>query len=138
MVTQIMTAASEMRGSPVKDSPLSKEGWLTRNDYKMGTFAELSSNLPEALQHYNVTYQSLVNGLLASTMLLPPRTKRWAEAKVLSDCLNLRICKLHLYRNDGDAAWEHFKNHVKRFTELSQGWGIGEMTFEYWSWLGKQ
>lgn len=137
-MSQIVSAAAEIRGSPIKDTPLSKEGWLARNDYKLGTFAELTSNLSEALGHYLSAYHTLANELLASTMLLPPRTKRWAEAKVLSDCLNLKICKLYLYRNDGDNAWDQFKTHIKRFTELSQGWGIGEMTFEFWSWLGKQ
>ncbi|UZJ54555.1 hypothetical protein CBS101457_003875 [Exobasidium rhododendri] len=138
-ISQIMTAASDIRGSPIKDTPLSKEGWLARNSYKLGTFAELMSrDTNDALGHYLGTYQVLVNELLASTMFLPPRTKRWAEAKVLSDCISFKICKIHLYRNDGDSAWEQFKIHIKRFTELSQGWGIGEMTFEYWSWLGKQ
>lgn len=138
-VSQIMSAATEIRGSPIKDVPLSKEGWIARNDYKLGTFAELMSrDSNDALGHYLNAYQTLANELLASTMLLPPRTKRWAEAKVLSDCINLRICRIHLYRMDGESAWDQFKTHIKRFTELSQGWGIGEMTFEFWSWLGKQ
>lgn len=137
-VSQIMSAATEIRGNPIKDSPLSKEGWLARNEYKLGTFAEMTCNLNEALTHYTGAYQILVNELLASTMLLPPRTKRWAEAKVLSDCLSFKISRIHLYRNDGDGAWDQFKVHLKRFTELSQGWGIGEITLEFWSWLGKQ
>lgn len=28
--------------------------------------------------------------------------------------------------------------HVRRFTELSRGWGIGEETFEFWSWVARQ
>lgn len=140
LVTQIMTAAAQLRGNnmPIKDPPLSREGWLVRNDVKLGTFAELSANLAEALQHYETAYHSLSTELLTSTLLLPPRTKRWAEAKVLADTLSVRISKLHLYANDGEAAWRQFRLHIKRFTELSQGWGIGEMTFEFWSWLGKQ
>ena len=31
-----------------------------------------------------------------------------------------------------------FVVHVKRFSDLSRGWGIGEETFEYWSWLARQ
>lgn len=138
VVSQIMTAAAEIRGSQIKDNALSREGWLARSDYKMGTFAELGGNLDDALTHYTNAYQMLANDLLTSTLLLPPRTKRWAEAKVLADTLSVRISKLLLYRDDGEGAWVQFRSHVKKFTELSQGWGIGAMTFEFWSWLGKQ
>lgn len=31
-----------------------------------------------------------------------------------------------------------FVVHVKRFSDMSRGWGIGEETFEYWSWLARQ
>jgi hypothetical protein len=31
-----------------------------------------------------------------------------------------------------------FVVHVKRFSDLSRGWGIGEETYEYWSWLARQ
>lgn len=137
-VSQIMAAASEMRGHTIKDTPLSRDGWMARTDYKLGTFAELTANFDEALTHYINAYHTLSRDLLSSTLLLPPRTKRWAEAKVLADTLSFRISKMLLYRGDGEGAWEKFRAHVKRYTEMSQGWGIGETTFEFWSWLGKQ
>jgi len=28
--------------------------------------------------------------------------------------------------------------HLKRFGDLSRGWGIGEETFEFWSWIARQ
>lgn len=137
-VTQILTAASEIRDHPIKDEPLSRDGWMARSDYKLGIFAELASNFDEALAHYTDAYQILSKDLLTSTLLLPPRTKRWAEAKVLADTVSCRISRLFLYGGDTDGAWHQFRMHIKRFTELSQGWGIGETTFEFWSWLGKQ
>jgi hypothetical protein len=27
---------------------------------------------------------------------------------------------------------------MRRFADLSRGWGIGEETFEYWSWMARQ
>ena len=34
--------------------------------------------------------------MFGSTAILPPRTKRWAEAKVLADCINLKVwCQSH-------------------------------------------
>lgn len=32
----------------------------------------------------------------------------------------------------------HFNKHLHRFAELSRGWGIGEETFEFWSWVARQ
>lgn len=32
----------------------------------------------------------------------------------------------------------HFNRHLRRLTELSHNWGIGEDSFEFWSWAGRQ
>ncbi|KAG5219790.1 Trafficking protein particle complex [Salix suchowensis] len=40
-------------------------------------------------RHYQDAYDMLVI-MFGSTVILPPRTKRWAEAKVLSDCINIK------------------------------------------------
>ena len=120
---------------------LSREGWIVRSEYKLAVFAELAGDMQEALLRYREAYDLLCNSptcLLGSTLMLPPRTKRWAEAKVLADTLSARICKLLLYADDGEGAAIFFRRHLSRFTELSTGWGIGAMTFEYWSWLSKQ
>jgi hypothetical protein len=73
-----------------------------------------------------------------STSTLPPRTKRWAEAKVLADCVAIKICKLYLYANETSRALAFFKRHLSKFEELSRGWGISEDTFEFWSWVARQ
>lgn len=73
-----------------------------------------------------------------SSPLLIPRTKRWAEAKVLADCLAIKIAKMNLYLNETNRAVEQLNRHVGKFKELSNIWGIGEKTFEFWSWLSKQ
>ncbi|PWY98037.1 hypothetical protein BCV70DRAFT_165767 [Testicularia cyperi] len=120
---------------------LSREGWIVRSEYKLAVFAELQGDNTEALLRYREAYELLCISptcLLGSTRLLPPRTKRWAEAKVLADTLCIKICKHLLYGDDGEAAARFFRRHLTRFTELSTGWGIGSTTFEYWSWLGKQ
>lgn len=43
-----------------------------------------------------------------------------------------------LYEGDGARVTVPFFVHVKRFSDLSRGWGIGEETFEYWSWIARQ
>src|SRR6266404_871261 len=92
--------------------------------------------------------------MFGSTNILPPRTKRWAEAKVLADCINLKvlsfllsryskilflqICKLYLYNNEHALALSQHTIHTRRFSDFSRGWGIGEETFEFWSWIARQ
>ena len=44
------------------------------------------------LRHYQDAYASLVI-MFGSTATLPPRTKRWAEAKVLADSINIKVCR---------------------------------------------
>ncbi|KIR26900.1 hypothetical protein I309_04279 [Cryptococcus deuterogattii LA55] len=116
---------------------LGPQGWAVRYDWKMAWFAEVRGELDVARRHYEDCWNELAK-LFSSTTTLPPRTKRWAEAKVLADCVAVRICKLSLYEGDGTRALNSFHVHLKRFGELSRGWGIGEETFEFWSWLSRQ
>jgi trafficking protein particle complex subunit 11 len=46
-----------------------------------------------AFRHYQDAYATLVI-MFGSTAILPPRTKRWAEAKVLADSINVKVCLL--------------------------------------------
>ncbi|KAG6861710.1 hypothetical protein C0995_013279 [Termitomyces sp. Mi166 len=112
--------------------PLRSEGWTVRYEYKMACFAEFRGEdevalksvktVPDrvslthvlSIRHYQDAHSMLVV-MFGSTAILPPRTKRWAEAKVLADCINLKI-----------------------FCDFSRGWGLGEETFEYWSWIARQ
>ncbi|WVQ71632.1 hypothetical protein IAR50_001172 [Cryptococcus sp. DSM 104548] len=116
---------------------LSPQGWAVRYDWKLGWFAEIRGEIEMARRHYEDCWNELAK-MFASTTTLPPRTKRWAEAKVLADCVATRICKLSLYDAEGPRALGSFSVHLKRFGDLSRGWGIGEDTFEFWSWVARQ
>ncbi|EJD46843.1 hypothetical protein AURDEDRAFT_86850 [Auricularia subglabra TFB-10046 SS5] len=120
-----------------KPMPLRPAGWSVRYDYKLATFAEFRAEEEVARKHYEDCWIQLVD-MFSSTGVLPPRTKRWAEAKVLADCISLKICKLYLYHGEHARALAHVNRHVQRFAELSRAWGIGEEMFEYWSWLARQ
>ncbi|KAI0687431.1 Gryzun, putative trafficking through golgi-domain-containing protein [Cytidiella melzeri] len=117
--------------------PLRPEGWTVRYEYKMACFAEFRGEDEVALKHYHDAYANL-QIMFGSTAILPPRTKRWAEGKVLADCLSVKICKLYLYNNEHSLALSHHSMHIRKFADLSRGWGIGEETFEFWSWLARQ
>lgn len=41
-------------------------------------------------RHYQGAYDMLVI-MFGSPAILPPRTKRWAEAKVLADAINIKV-----------------------------------------------
>lgn len=69
---------------------LRPEGWTVRYEYKMACFAEFRGEDEVALKHYQDAYSTLVL-MFGSTAILPPRTKRWAEAKVLADCINVKV-----------------------------------------------
>jgi len=104
-------------------------------------------------RHYQDAYTTLMI-MFGSTAILPPRTKRWAEAKVLADTINVKvrvhvlartlvrlprqISKLYLYNQEYSLALSHHNSHMRRFADFSRGWGIGEETFEYWSWMARQ
>ncbi|KAH9942206.1 Foie gras liver health family 1-domain-containing protein [Epithele typhae] len=117
--------------------PLRPEGWTVRYEYKMACFAEFRGEDQVALKHYQDAYSTL-NIMFGSTAILPPRTKRWAEAKVLADCINVKIVKLYLYNNEHALALSNQNSHMRKFADFSRGWGIGEETFEFWSWLARQ
>ncbi|KJA28858.1 hypothetical protein HYPSUDRAFT_33253 [Hypholoma sublateritium FD-334 SS-4] len=117
--------------------PLRPEGWTVRYEYKMACFAEFRSEDEVALKHYQDAYGMLII-MFGSTAILPPRTKRWAEAKVLADCINIKIVKLYLYNNEHALALSHHNTHIRQFGDFSRGWGIGEETFEFWSWVARQ
>ena len=51
---------------------------------------------------------------------------------------SFQITKLYLYNNEHALALSHHNLHMRRFADFSRGWGIGEETFEYWSWMARQ
>lgn len=57
---------------------------------------------------------------------------------MLADCINVKIAKLYLYNNEHALALAHHSKHMRKFGDFSRGWGIGEETFEYWSWMARQ
>ena len=49
-----------------------------------------------------------------------------------------QIVKLYLYNNEHALALSNHNSHMRKFADFSRGWGIGEETFEFWSWLARQ
>ncbi|CAG8557135.1 1723_t:CDS:10 [Racocetra persica] len=125
-------------------APLSIQGWMFRYDYKMATFAEFRQEIDASIHYYESAYTLLVDFLAPQSAItpgapgLPARSKRWVEARVLADCINLKICKLNLYIDAPSAALAQLNKHIATFKRLCNTLEIGDDTFEYWSWLSKQ
>ncbi|OCF54163.1 hypothetical protein L486_08360 [Kwoniella mangroviensis CBS 10435] len=134
-VSQNILSPSTAQGHGQGPRALGPQGWAVRYDWKAGWFAEVRGDFETARRHYEDCWNELAK-MFSSTTTLPPRTKRWAEAKVLADCV--AICKLLLYDDQGPRVLNPFFVHLKRFGDLSRGWGIGEETFEFWSWIARQ
>jgi hypothetical protein len=49
-----------------------------------------------------------------------------------------QVAKLYLYNNEHALALSHHNTHIRKFGDFSRGWGIGEETFEFWSWIARQ
>ncbi|KAG0750066.1 hypothetical protein G6F16_001788 [Rhizopus arrhizus] len=129
-------------GSTTEQQPLSVSGWIFRYDLKTAFFQECKQEIDGALKSYEAAYHSLTELLSSSSAsgqsLLPVNSRRWNEARVLSDCINIKICKLYLYMNDPTVALAQLNGHLHMFQSYSPSWGIGEQTFEYWACLSKQ
>ncbi|KAJ3808756.1 hypothetical protein EV368DRAFT_42124, partial [Lentinula lateritia] len=119
-------------------APLKPEGWTVRYEYKMASFAEFRGEYEVALKHYQDAYAAL-------TMFSPvpgnggSRTKRWAEAKVLADTINIKIVKLYLYNSETGLALAQQRLHVKTFPVVAgfTGGAADEGSYEYWSWVSR-
>lgn len=131
--------ASQNRSAP----PISPQALNVRYEYKAAVFAEFRGEVEVALKHYEDCYFALAELFSQPTasgaMQLQARTKRWAEAKVLIDCIVVKICKLYLYSGNSPYGLATYRHHVKRFAAISEDkWKIGQDSYEYWSWVSKQ
>ena len=69
--------------------PLDAKGWSIRINFKLAAYSEYKQELDAAIKYYELAYAELVD-LFSSTASLPPRTKRWTEARVLADSISYK------------------------------------------------
>lgn len=127
------TRASEVRTG---GRALNAEGWRVRDEFKSGFWAEIRGDWETARKHYHLSYQALLS--LFASGHLHARTKRWAEAKVLSDALVLRLSRLSLYLRQAGQSAALVRAHVVAFARLGEGWGMRPGGWEWASWEGRQ
>ncbi|KZT35207.1 hypothetical protein SISSUDRAFT_1064673 [Sistotremastrum suecicum HHB10207 ss-3] len=122
---------------------LSPAGWHIRYEFKQACFAELRGENEVALKHYLQTLHLLHEYFTAShpngSFIIAPRTKRWAEAKVLADCVAIKILAHHLSPPAAPRLTvSHFNSHIQTFSDFLKAWGMDESGWEFWSWRARQ
>ncbi|KAI8970457.1 Gryzun, putative trafficking through golgi-domain-containing protein [Mycotypha africana] len=131
--------------SSTEPQPLSVMGWMLRYEYKAAFFHEIKQEIEGALKSFEAAYGILSEMLLPTASVttmgnvnLVIHSNRWEEARILIDCINLKICRFHLYLNDSAAALAQLNGHLHMFQSYAPSWGMAEQTFEYWAWLSTQ
>lgn len=140
-------------GSAPPAQPLTTQALNVRYDYKAGVFAEFRGETEVSLKHYEDCYSGLLDLLVPPPVpstsatqpsgglaaFIAPRTKRWAEARVLLDTLSFKISKGYLYLNNPQYALAQLRLHVLRVQRISRAyWGMKEQGWEECAWRGKQ
>lgn len=135
----------ERNGTGTPHVSLNNAALNVRYEFKAATFAEFRAEIEVALKHYEDCYSALLDLFVNPVSPTNPhpfilaRTKRWAEARVLADCLVVKICKMYLYSGNAEYASLTYNDHIRRLFYISADkWGIDKSSFEYWSWESKQ
>jgi len=52
--------------------------------------------------------------------ILDQNSKEWDEAKMLADCINIKICQLYLYKEQPLSAFSQFQTHIQKYKTLPE------------------
>lgn len=75
---------------PNQPAPLDAKGWSVRTNFKLAAYSEYKQELDVAVKFYEIAYNELTD-LFSSTAILPPRSKRWTEARILADSISYKV-----------------------------------------------
>jgi trafficking protein particle complex subunit 11 len=76
-------------------APLDAKGWSVRTNFKLAAYSEYKQELDVAIKFYDLAYNELID-LFSSTAILPPRSRRWKEARILADSISYKVQSLCL------------------------------------------
>ena len=75
---------------PNQAVPLDTKGWSVRTNFKLAAYSEYKQELDVAIKFYEIAYNELMD-LFSSTAMLPPRSQRWRESRVLADSIAYKV-----------------------------------------------
>jgi len=115
--------------TPMPDGTLSVSGWNVRYDLKSGFIAEFRQDMDIAIKNYENAYLELRNMFDSNPTnsnnnltkpILDQNSKEWDEAKMLADCINIKICQLYLYKEQPLSAFSQFQTHIQKYKTLPE------------------
>ncbi|KAK3725138.1 hypothetical protein LTR37_000649 [Vermiconidia calcicola] len=112
---------------------LSTPGWNVRYEVKQGVFAEFRQEMDVADRHYSASIHELFSseGIFEATASWSPR---WDEARLLCDCLALRVLKCQLWVSSTTGAVQSWVNYKARMKDLVDRRGKGSTTYGWDAW----
>ncbi|KAL1915276.1 uncharacterized protein VTP21DRAFT_7552 [Calcarisporiella thermophila] len=138
--SRLPSLSSQLDSNGLPSNSLSLQGWMLRYDIKSAVFSEFRQDYESAIKHLESAYAILL-GMFTSTPDQPslqPGTKRWAEARLLADVINFKICKFYLYIDAPTVALFTLNKHLNGLRALPNAWTLSGDSFDYWSWLSRQ
>ena len=126
-------APAQSATSPVGTSGLSTPGWNVRYEVKQGILAEIRQEMDVADRHYTTAIDELFNaeGIFEAT---PSWSPRWEEARVLCDCLALRVLRCQLWNSMTTGAAHSWMRYKARMKDLIDRRGKGSGTYGWEAW----
>ena len=112
---------------------LSTPGWNVRYEVKQGIFAEFRQEMDVAERHYSAAIDELFNpeGIFEAT---PSWSPRWDEARLLCDCLALRVLRCLLWSSSTTNAAKSWVDYKARMKDLIDRRGKGSQTYGWEAW----
>jgi len=111
------------------DGSLSISGWSVRYDLKSAFIAEFRQDMDISIKNYENAYleiRNMFNSNPSSTNsnsnkpILEKYSKEWEEAKILADCINIKICQLYFYKEQPLSAFSQFQTHIQKYKTLPE------------------
>ncbi|KAK3704282.1 hypothetical protein LTR37_013956 [Vermiconidia calcicola] len=112
---------------------LSTPGWNVRYEVKQGVFAEFRQEMEVAERHYSASIHELFSseGIFEATANWSPS---WEEARLLCDCLALRVLRCQLWVSSTTGAVQSWVNYKARMKDLVDRRGKGSATYGWDAW----
>lgn len=111
---------------------LSLPEWNMRYDFKTAVLSEFRRELEPAIRSYDQTYEQLLGQDIMDT--IPSWSKRWDEARMLSDVIAIRCLRLHLWMGQPSLAVRRWQAHRDRIGDFVDRRGQGTNNYGWQAW----
>lgn len=111
---------------------LSLPDWNFRYDFKTALFAEFRQESDTAIRFFEQAYEILLGEDVLE--LIPSWSRRWDEARQLSDLISIRCLRLHLWMGHTTLAVRRWQSHRDRIGDFVDRRGHGTNTYGWQAW----